>query len=148
VELGPQEAGAGLVPQDVDGLFGEVGKLLGLIGAWEGRRANRGPEDYSGWLVAHVFELWGALQVTGLTFATKCPDQVTKLLRDFKDIVEELVHYLYHGEPERQKEVVMHADGVLFKIQLSVFTFAWACARATPEDLQELNSEGGGGGGE
>jgi len=129
------------VPQEVDGLFEEVSSLLGLVGAWEDRKADRSPEDYSGWLVHHIFELWGALQLTALTFATKCPAQVRKLLQDFKDIMEDLVDYLYHGEPEAQKAVVMHADGVLFKTQLAIFTFAWACARATEEDLQELEAD-------
>ncbi len=142
-----QEVGLGAppkeVPREVDGLFEEISSLLGLVTAWEDRKADRGPEDYSGWLVTHVFELWGALQLASLTFATKCPRQVTKLLQDFKDIMEDLVDYLYHGEPEAQKAVVLHADGALFKIQLSVFTFAWACARATEEDLRELESEGG-----
>ena len=131
------------VPREVDGLLEEISNLLGLVGAWEDRKADRSPEDYSGWLVSHVFEYWGALQLASLTFATKCPNQVRKLLQDFKDIMEDLVDYLYHGEPEAQKSVVLHADGVLFKMQLDVFTFAWACARAGPEDLQELEAEGG-----
>jgi len=142
-----QELGLGAPPKEVpregDGLFEEISSLLGLVTAWEDRKADRGPEDYSGWLVSHVFEYWGALQLASLTFATKCPRQVKELLQDFKDNLEELVDYLYHGEPEHQKAVVMHADGVLFKMQLAVFTFAWACARAGPEDLQELESEGG-----
>jgi hypothetical protein len=138
-----QEAGLDAPPREVDGLFEDISNLLGLISAWEDRKANRGPEDYSGWLVSHVFELWGALQLTGIVFATKCPAQVRKLLEDFRESLEELVDFLYHGEPEAQKAVAMHADGVLFKMQLSVFTFAWACARATPEDLQELNEGGG-----
>jgi len=131
------------VPREVSGLFEDIGNLLGLVSAWEDRKAGRSPEDYSGWLVSHVFEFWGALQLASLTFATKCPNQVRKLLQDFKDIMEDLVDYLYHGEPETQKAVVTHADSVLFAIQLNVFTFAWACARATEKDLQELNAEGG-----
>ena len=139
LEAPPREA-----PREVEGLFEDIGNLLGLVSAWEDRKADRSPEDYSGWLISHVFEYWGALQLASLTFATKCPAQVRKLLQDFKDIMEDLVDYLYHGEPETQKAVVMHADGVLLKIQLDVFTFSWACARATEEDLQELNTEGGG----
>ena len=129
------------VPKRVNSFLEEVSSLMGLVMAWEDHRANRAPEDLSGVLVSHVFELYGAIQLTGLVFGQKCPNQIEHLLADFKDIVEDIIDYLYHGEPEHQKDVVINADGLLFKIELAVFTLAWACARATPEDLAELNEE-------
>jgi hypothetical protein len=129
------------VPKGVNSFLEEISSLIGLVMAWEDHKAGRGPEDLSGLLVSHVFELYGAIQLTGLVFGQKCPNQIEHLLADFKDIIEDTIDYLYHGEPEHQKDVVINADGLLFKIELAVFTLAWACARATPEDLAELNEE-------
>jgi hypothetical protein len=129
------------VPKEVDNFLRELSSLVGLLWAWEDSKANRSPEDYSGWLVGHLFELYGALQLAGFAFGQKCPAQITKLLADFRDSFEEVIHYLYHGEPEAQKAIVLHADGVLTKMEIALFTLAVACARATPEDLKELSVE-------
>jgi hypothetical protein len=129
------------VPKRVNSFLEEISSLTGLVMAWEDRKANRGPEDLSGVLVSHVFELYGVIQLTGLVFGHKCPSQIERLLADFKDILEDIIDYLYHGDPEHQKDVILNADGLLFRIELAVYMLAWACARATPEDLAELNEE-------
>ncbi len=129
------------VPKRVNSFLEEISGLIGLVMSWEDRKANRGPEDLSGVLLAHVYELYGVIQLTGVVFGQKCPSQIEHLLADFKDIIEEIIDYLYHGNPEHQKDVILHVDGLLFRIELAVFTIAWACARATPEDLTELNNE-------
>jgi hypothetical protein len=129
------------VPKEVDGFLEEISTLIGLVMAWEDRKANRGPNDLSGVLVSHVFELYGALQLAGLALGPKCPRQITKLLEDFRDTIEEIAHYLWHGEPEAQKDVVLHVDGLLFKMEIAMFTLAIACVHAGPEDLAELNTE-------
>jgi hypothetical protein len=128
------------VPREVNDFLEDISHYVGVIMAWEDHRANRGPNDLSGVLVEHVLELYGAIQVVGLTLGTKCPRQIAKLLEDFRDTVEEISHYVWHGEPESQKDVVLHVDGLLFKMELAVFTLAIACAQAGPEDLAELNA--------
>jgi hypothetical protein len=66
---------------------------------------------------------------------------VAKLIGDFRDTIEEIAHYLWQGEPEAQKAVVLHVDGMLFKMEVAMFTFALACVHAGPEDLAELSEE-------
>lgn len=137
----PQEVVDFKVPKEVDSFLQELASLEGLLWAWEDHKANRSPEDLSGLLVTHLFELYGALELAGLAFGAKCPAQITKLLADFRDSFEEVIHYLYHGEPEHQKAVVLHADSLLTKMQIALYTLAVACAMAKEEDLVELSSE-------
>jgi hypothetical protein len=129
------------VPREVNDFLEDISHYVGVITAWEDRRANRGPNDLSGLLVSHILEVYGALQLIGTTLGPKCPRQVAKLLEDFRDTVEEISRYLWHGEPESQKAVVLHVDGLLFKMEVAMFTFAIACVNAGPEDLAELNTE-------
>jgi len=129
------------VPQAVDSLLEDISRIVGVVMAWENRKARRGPEDLSGLLVSHVFELYGALEVAGVSLGAKCPKQINKLLEDFRDSIEEIAHYLWNGEPETQKAVVLHADSLLFKMQIALFTLAIACVNAGPEDLADLNKD-------
>ena len=136
-----REAPSFEVPREVNDFLEDISHHVGVIMAWEDYRARRGPNDLSGLLVSHVFELYGALQLAGLALGSKCPRQIAKLLEDFRDTIEEIAHYLWHGEPESQKGVVLHVDGLLFKMEIAMFTLAIACVHAGPEDLAELNAE-------
>ena len=129
------------MPKEVSDFLEEIANLMGVVTAWEDRRAKRGPNDLSGLLVSHIIEIYGALQLTGLALGPKCPRQITRLLEDFRDTIEEIAHYLWHGEPEAQREVIMHVDGLLDKMEIAMFTLAIACVHAGPEDLAELNAE-------
>ena len=136
-----REAPSFEVPREVNGFLEDISHYVGLIMAWEDRRANRGPDDLSGLLVSHVLEIYGALQLIGTTLGSKCPRQVAKLIGDFRDTIEEIAHYMWQGEPETQKAVVLHVDGMLYKMEIAMYTFALACVHAGPEDLAELNAE-------
>ena len=136
-----REAPSFEVPREVNDFLEDISHYVGVITAWEDRRAKRGPNDLSGLLVAHILEIYGALQLIGTTLGPKCPRQVAKLLEDFRDVFEDISHYLWQGEPETQKAVVLHVDGLLFKMEVAMYTFATACVHAGPEDLAELNAE-------
>jgi hypothetical protein len=129
------------VPETVNAFLEDISRLVGVVTAWEDRKARRGPNDLSGLLVSHVLELYGALQLTGLALGAKCPSQVNKVLEDFRDVIEEIADYLWNGEPESQKDVVLHVDGLLFKMEVALFTLAIACVYAGPEDLADLNQD-------
>jgi len=129
------------VPREVNDFLEDISHYVGVITAWEDRKANRGPNDLSGMLVSHVLEIYGALQLIGTTLGSKCPRQVAKLIGEFRDVIEEISHYLWQGEPESQKAVVLHIDGMLFKMEIAMYTFALACVHAGPEDLADLSAE-------
>jgi len=136
-----QASGVFDVPQSVNSFLEDISRLVGIVMAWEDHKAGRGPEDLSGLLVSHVFELYGALQLAGISLGAKCPRQVNKLLEDFRDTIEEIARYLWNGEPESQKAVVLHVDGLLYKMEVALFTLAIACVHAGPEDLADLNQD-------
>jgi len=129
------------IPETVNAFLEDISRQVGIVTAWEDRKARRGPNDLSGLLVSHVLELYGALQLTGLALGAKCPDQVNKVLEDFRDVIEEIGDYLWNGEPESQKDVILHVDGLLFKMEVALFTLAIACVYAGPEDLADLNQD-------
>lgn len=129
------------VPETVNSFLEDISRQVGIVTAWEDRKARRGPNDLSGLLVSHTLELYGALQLTGIALGAKCPNQVTKLLEDFRDIIEDIADYLWNGEPESQKDVVLHVDGLLYKMEVAVFTLATACVYAGPEDLADLSQD-------
>jgi hypothetical protein len=129
------------VPETVNSFLEDISRKVGIVTAWEDRRARRGPNDLSGLLVSHVLELYGALQLAGLALGAKCPNQVNKVLEDFRDVIGEIADYLWNGEPESQKDVILHVDGLLFKMEVALFTLAIACVYAGPEDLADLNQD-------
>jgi hypothetical protein len=139
--LGREAPGVFEVPKEVNDVLEEISTRVGLVTAWEDHKARRGPNDLSGVLVSHVIELYGALHLLGLALGSKCPRQVTRLLEDFRDTIEDIAHYLWHGEPENQKDVILNVDGLLFRMEVAMYTLAIACVHAGPEDLAELNAE-------
>jgi hypothetical protein len=129
------------VPETVNAFLEDISRQVGIVTAWEDQKARRGPNDLSGLLVSHVLEVYGALQLAGLALGAKCPSQVNKLLEDFKDVIEEIADYLWNGEPESQKDVVLNVDSLLFKMEVAMFMLAIACIYAGPEDLADLSQD-------
>ena len=112
------------VPEGVGNQLERLSSLFGELMAWEDAKANRKPEDLTTVVVLHLAELYGAFQLMGTVFGSKCQDKVEQALNVFKHAMDKAIDSLFN-DPDN--ETLQHLDGLLFKLELTAYTLAVAC---------------------
>ena len=126
----------GVAFQIPEGVSNQLERLSGLFGeliAWEDNRANRKPEDLTTVVVLHLAELYGAFQLMGTVFGSKCQDKIETALRVFKHTMDKVIDSLFN-DPD--KETLENLDSLLMSVEVSAYILAIACIQEGSEPQQ------------
>ena len=113
------------VPPTIDSLLDRLATMYGSLVAYVERRGGFESADIPV-LIFKVAETFGAVQLLGVLFGSRCQDQVEQVLKVFKDLFEGALDCVF-TEPIDQNEV-QHLQDLLFQLKVAVYVLIAGCA--------------------
>ncbi len=114
-----------VIPPDIQVYFDQLASMHGSLVAYIGKRAGFATEEVSE-LVFRLTEVYGAIQVATVLFASKCQDKVQKALQAYKLILEAGQHHIYNESPSRMHVRELIND--LFDLKVAIVMLIAGCA--------------------
>jgi hypothetical protein len=112
------------IPEGVSNELERLSSLFGELMAWEDAKANRKPDDLTTVVVLHLAELYGAFQLMGTVFGSKCQDKIESALSVFKSAMDKVIDSLFN-DPD--KETLEGLDSLLMSVEVTAYLLAVAC---------------------
>jgi len=136
-----------VIPPDVQVHFDQLASMHGSLVAYIGKRAGFETEEVPE-LVFRLTEVYGAMQVLTVLFASKCQDKVQSALQAYRLLLEAGQHLIYSESPSRMHVRKLIND--LFDLKVATVMLIAGCAdlpaivKAPPEPSTGTSQPQGG----
>lgn len=131
------------VPEEVQGFLKRAGQLYGSLMSYIDQLAGFKEQDLRTWVIMHVAEIYGAVQLSGILFASQCQEAVTEVVKTYSLMLEKVLDWLYSGA---DYQTGLELDQLAFKFEVGLYLFVAGCAGIPAVVPYREEKEGGEGG--
>ncbi len=113
------------VPEEVQGLLRRASQLYGSLMGYIDQLAGFKEQDLRTWVIMHVAEIYGVVQLSGVLFGGQCQEGVTEVVKTYSLMLEKVLDWLYSGA---DYQTGLDLDQLAFKFEVGLYLFVAGCA--------------------
>jgi len=113
------------VPESVQGFLKRASQLYGSLMTYIDQLAGFKEQDLRTWVIMHVAEIYGVVQLSGVLFGGQCQEAVTEVVKTYSLMLEKVLDWLYSGA---DYQTGLDLDQLAFKFEVGLYLFVAGCA--------------------
>ena len=113
------------VPEEVQGFLKRASQLYGNLMGYIDHLAGLKEQDLRTWVIMHVAEIYGVVQLSGVLFGSQCQEAVTDVVKTYSLMLEKVLDWLYGGA---DYQTGLDLDQLAFKFEVGLYLFVAGCA--------------------
>jgi hypothetical protein len=138
---GMVEATAFRPPEELEGLLRRASQLYGDLMGYIDSIAGLKEEDLRSFIILHVAEIYGAVQMAGVLFGASCQEAMASAIKTYSLMLEKVLDWLHAGADSKTGQEL---DQLAFQFEVGLYLLVAGCAGIpavvpAPEDKEGGN---------